>query len=140
MDRMETESEDQNASWLEPDPVIEFYMAKVDRAAIRENLKLTPDERVQKFQRRMEAMAENLVVRKESSELKETVTSAPLPSTGDSMDAVIEAYMGGIDRTLIRENLKLSPDQRLQKFQDFMQFVQEMRDAGERMRATNRKK
>jgi hypothetical protein len=31
------------------DPVIEFYKRFVDRAAIRENLRLTPDERLRKL-------------------------------------------------------------------------------------------
>jgi hypothetical protein len=34
---------------IEPDPVIEFYKKKNDRAALRENLRLTPQERGQKF-------------------------------------------------------------------------------------------
>lgn len=34
---------------LEPDPVIEAYKKDVDRTLIRENLKLTVEERVQKM-------------------------------------------------------------------------------------------
>ncbi|MEM7397114.1 MAG: hypothetical protein AAF492_32735, partial [Verrucomicrobiota bacterium] len=34
---------------LEPDPVIEFYKKDVDRTLLRENLKLTDEERCQKF-------------------------------------------------------------------------------------------
>ena len=34
---------------LEPDPVIEAYKKDVDRTLIRENLKLTTDERVRKM-------------------------------------------------------------------------------------------
>jgi hypothetical protein len=34
---------------LQPDPVIEAYKKDVDRTLIRENLKLTPDERVRKM-------------------------------------------------------------------------------------------
>ena len=34
---------------LEPDPVIEAYKKDVDRALLRENLKLTPEERLQKL-------------------------------------------------------------------------------------------
>src|SRR5436309_3074235 len=36
-------------------------------------------------------------------------------------DSVIEAYKKDIDRTLIRENLKLTPAQRLDKLQAFME-------------------
>lgn len=34
---------------IEPDPVIEFYKKDVDRTLLRENLKLTPDQRIEKF-------------------------------------------------------------------------------------------
>ena len=34
---------------LEPDPVIEAYKTDVDRTLLRENLKLTVDERVRKM-------------------------------------------------------------------------------------------
>jgi hypothetical protein len=36
---------------LEPDPVIEFYKKAVDRAAIRENLQLTVEQRFDKLMR-----------------------------------------------------------------------------------------
>ena len=38
-------------------------------------------------------------------------------------DPVIEAYKKDVDRTLILENLKLTPDERLQKLQAFMTLV-----------------
>ena len=47
-------------------------------------------------------------------------------------DPVIEAYKKDVDRTLIRENLKLTPDERLHKLQDFMEFVHEIRGAARR--------
>jgi len=47
---------------------------------------------------------------------------------------VIEAYKKDVDRTLLRENLKLTPDQRLDKLQDFVGFVADLRDAGRRAR------
>ena len=47
-------------------------------------------------------------------------------------DPVIEAYKKDIDRTLIRENLKLSPEDRLRKLQAFMAFVHELRGAARR--------
>jgi hypothetical protein len=34
---------------LDPDPVIEVYKRDVDRTLLRENLKLTPDQRVAKM-------------------------------------------------------------------------------------------
>ena len=43
---------------LEPDPVIEAYKKHVDRTRLRENLKLTPEERLQKLVRFMRSLAE----------------------------------------------------------------------------------
>jgi hypothetical protein len=45
-------------------------------------------------------------------------------------DPVVEAYKRDVDRTLLRENLKLSPEQRLLKLQDFVRFLSEVRAAG----------
>lgn len=36
---------------LEPDPVIEVFKREVDRTMLRENLHLTPDQRLQKMLR-----------------------------------------------------------------------------------------
>lgn len=38
-------------------------------------------------------------------------------------DPVIEAYKKDVDRTLLRENLDLSPEGRLRKLQDFVTFA-----------------
>jgi hypothetical protein len=51
-----------------------------------------------------------------------------------SMDAVIEAYKKDVDMTLIRENLKLTVEERLIKLQNFVEFLDEMRKAGRTMR------
>ena len=50
-------------------------------------------------------------------------------------DPVIEAYKKDVDRTLLRENLKLTPEQRLQKLQDFVNFLAEIRGTGRRSRS-----
>jgi hypothetical protein len=47
-------------------------------------------------------------------------------------DPVIEAYKKDIDRTLIRENLKLTPEERLRKLQAFVQFIEELQRARRR--------
>lgn len=39
-------------------------------------------------------------------------------------DPVIDAYKPGVDMTLIRENLKLTPDQRLAKLQSALESVE----------------
>lgn len=47
-------------------------------------------------------------------------------------DPVIEAYKKDIDRTLIRENLKLTPEGRLRKLQAFINSLRELREAPRR--------
>jgi len=47
-------------------------------------------------------------------------------------DPVIEVYKKDIDRTLLRENLKLTPEQRLEKFVAFMTFLDGVRGAARR--------
>jgi len=54
---------------------------------------------------------------------------------GIEPDPVIEAYKKDVDRTLLRENLKLTPDQRLDKLQDFAGFVADLQEAGRRARS-----
>ncbi|HET9530218.1 MAG TPA: hypothetical protein VFQ92_07700 [Blastocatellia bacterium] len=45
-------------------------------------------------------------------------------------DPVIEAYKKDVDRTLIRENLRLSVEQRFEKLMRLQQFAEELRRAG----------
>ena len=52
----------------------------------------------------------------------------------DYIDPVIEAYKKDVDRTLLREMLKLTPQQRSEKFESFMVLAYAMQEAGERMR------
>jgi hypothetical protein len=54
-----------------------------------------------------------------------------------NIDTVVD-YMRDIDRTLLRENLKLTPEQRLQKFTSFMRFTSELRRAGKTSRLRRR--
>jgi hypothetical protein len=50
------------------------------------------------------------------------------------VDPVIEVYKKDVDRTLLRENLKLSVEERFQKFERFMEYVHELREGGRRAR------
>jgi hypothetical protein len=50
-------------------------------------------------------------------------------------DPVVEVYMRDVDRTLLRENLKLTPAQRLEKLVSFSSFASTLREAGKRARA-----
>lgn len=45
----------------------------------------------------------------------------------DVYDPVIEAYKKDVDRTLLRENLKLTPEERSRKFEESMRLVFELR-------------
>lgn len=53
----------------------------------------------------------------------------PLPP-----DPVIEAYKKDVDRTLLRENLKLSVTERFQKLMTLQRFAEELRKAGREAR------
>lgn len=48
-------------------------------------------------------------------------------------DPVIEAYKKDIDRTLIRENLKLTPEERLLQLMKLQEFAEELQLAGRRV-------
>ena len=50
------------------------------------------------------------------------------------MDALIEAYKKDVDRTLLRENLRLTPEQRVRKLMELQSFAAELRRAGRRAR------
>lgn len=47
-------------------------------------------------------------------------------------DPVIEAYKRDVDRTLLREHLKLTPQQRLEKLVAFMRSMEQLRAAARR--------
>lgn len=46
-------------------------------------------------------------------------------------DPVIEAYKKDVDRTLLRENLKLTVEQRLLKMMAALRLVEELRSSGQ---------
>jgi hypothetical protein len=51
-------------------------------------------------------------------------------------DPVIEAFKKDIDRSLIRENLALTVEQRFEKLMALQQFADELRRAGRRLENT----
>jgi hypothetical protein len=53
----------------------------------------------------------------------------------DYSDPVIDAYKKDIDRTLLRENLKLTVEERFRKFESFARFAAELQEAGRRARS-----
>lgn len=56
---------------------------------------------------------------------------------GDSIQAVIEVYKKDVDRTLIRQNLKLTVEKRLINLQQFVQFAAELRKADKMIHETS---
>jgi hypothetical protein len=51
------------------------------------------------------------------------------------LDPVIEAYKKDVDVTLIRENLRLTVDQRFQQLMKLQQFAEELQRAGRKARS-----
>ena len=52
----------------------------------------------------------------------------------NDLDPVIEAYKKDVDVTLIRENLRLTVDQRFQQLMKLQQFAEDLRRAGRKAR------
>jgi hypothetical protein len=50
-------------------------------------------------------------------------------------DPVIDRYLRDVDRTLLRRNLKLSPQERLEQLQELARFADELRRAGRKAAA-----
>ena len=51
-------------------------------------------------------------------------------------DPVTEAYKKDVDRTLLRENLRLSPEDRLRQLMELQRFAEELQRAGRAARRT----
>lgn len=50
------------------------------------------------------------------------------------MDQVIEAYLSGVDRSLLIENLRKTPEERVLALMALQRLAREARRAGERLR------
>jgi hypothetical protein len=61
------------------------------------------------------------------------------PPSTDSISAVIELYKRDVDITLIRENLKLTVEERLRNLQKLQRFAEELREAGKKFHKTSTK-
>lgn len=53
-----------------------------------------------------------------------------------SIDDIIDLYKKDVDRTLIRENLKKTPEERLRTLEEFQRFLEEVRRSGHAVRAS----
>ncbi len=57
--------------------------------------------------------------------------SSPPPP---DLDPVIELYKQGVDRSLLRRNLTLTPTERLQQLMELQRFADELQRAGKKAR------
>lgn len=64
------------------------------------------------------------------SESPESISKDHVSLPSLEPDPVIEAYKRDVDRTLLRENLRLTPQQRFEKFKAMQEFAVELRRAG----------
>ena len=70
-------------------------------------------------------------VRYNASPMKDSAHHANTPI---EPDPVIEAYRKDIDRSLIRENLRLTVDQRFKQLMELQRFAEELQNAGRKAR------
>jgi hypothetical protein len=70
----------------------------------------------------------------EPSASADALNDALLFEPSDACDPVIEFYKRDVDRTILRENLKLTPQQRSEKFVAFMQGVHQLQTVSARER------
>lgn len=52
----------------------------------------------------------------------------------DGLRPIIEAYKANVDRSLLRDNLRKSPEERLRALMDLVRTYRELRLAGQRLR------
>jgi hypothetical protein len=71
------------------------------------------------------------IVRYNDGRMKHSQDQAKSPIDSDP---VIEVYKKHIDRTLIRENLRLTVDQRFQQLMELQRFAEELQNAGRKAR------
>jgi hypothetical protein len=60
------------------------------------------------------------------------VPSSKAPGERSSLDDIIDMYKKDVDRSLLREALKLTPEQRLERLYELVRFAEELREAGKR--------
>lgn len=54
------------------------------------------------------------------------------PGERSSIDEILDLYRRDVDLTLLRENLRLTPEERSRKFEAFMASLEEIRGAARR--------
>lgn len=137
----EAELKPEEVPLLFPDPVIEYYLARVDRAAIRAQLKKTPAERLEWLQEKMNREGSDNQMAREGTPpwpgRKSKIDLGVDPAWFAAAEAVpilfpdpvIESYLEDVDRGLLRANLQLTVAERLDQFANFMNGIYELRGA-----------
>ena len=74
-------------------------------------------------------------VDEQAPEMRDVIAQYEL-APADYLDPVIEAYKKDVDRSLLRENLKLTVEERFVKFEQFWKYARELREAGRKSRQT----
>lgn len=69
-----------------------------------------------------------------TNDARDTSAEPPPEDEQRRPDPIIELYKKHVDRTLLLENLKLTPEQRLLKLMDLQRFADELRRAGREAR------
>jgi hypothetical protein len=73
------------------------------------------------------------------SETNENPAPEPVPlAPADYCDPVIEVYKKDVDRTLLRENLKLTVEERIRKAQSFHRSIDRWKGAGRRSQSSRK--
>ena len=70
-----------------------------------------------------------------NSSLRYNVSAMKNADKHSGLDHLIEAYKKDVDVTLIRENLRLTVDQRFQQLMKLQQFAEDLRRAGRKARS-----
>jgi hypothetical protein len=65
--------------------------------------------------------------------------AAILRRFGFEPDPVVEEYKKDVDRTLLRENLRRTPEQRLDNLMELQRFAEELRRAGQEARVREKR-
>jgi hypothetical protein len=60
------------------------------------------------------------------------LAGSPRIAQTTAFEEIIQIYLLDVDRTLIRENLALTPAQRLQKLEEFVEFLQSAKNSDRR--------
>jgi hypothetical protein len=80
-----------------------------------------------------------LLVGRDKITPKAVIEALKMPDSSVYVDPVIEALKRDVDRTLLRENLKLTPQERFEKLENFVQFAEELRRADRKASGQDRK-